>query len=150
MPRNAPTTRRTYSCTSSAAVFNASSMYGSTPGSGPPRRPRQPQLGIAQAFDVVANSRGLFEVEVLGGLAHFDLSRREVGVEFRLGLERLGAVLEQRRRGVVPFVDARHHVVDLLDDRLRCDAMLLVVGLLNRAPPVGFVECCPHRSGHGV
>ena len=45
-----------------------------------------------------------------------------------------------RRRHVVALVDARHHIVELPDDRLRRDAMLRVVGRLHRAAALGLAD----------
>src|SRR5437764_1142511 len=54
------------------------------------------------------------------------------------------------RRHVVALVHARHHIVDLLDDRLRGDAVLLVVGTLNRPASFHLVHGRTHRIGHVV
>src|SRR5438034_1107155 len=64
MARNVLAHRCTYSCTSSAAFFNQSTMSDITRGSGPPRRPRQSQLGGAPTFDLVSESRRSFEVQI--------------------------------------------------------------------------------------
>ncbi len=62
------------------------------PASGPPRRPRQSEFGIAEAFDVVAEGGGLFEIEVRGRGAHVFLELRDIGVELLLVVEPFGAV----------------------------------------------------------
>src|SRR6266516_3402706 len=134
MARNAAATRNTYSWTSSTAFFNRPSKNGSTRWSGPPRRPRQSQLGVAQAFDLVADRRRLLEIEIRGGRLHLVLQRRHVGIELGLRTEPVGLVADDGRRHVIALVDARHHLVDLLHDGLRRDAMLLVVRLLQRPP----------------
>src|SRR5215471_8643409 len=133
MPWKAAMVRRMYSCTSKAACLPQRSMSGITRRSGPPRR-GQRQLRIAQALDLIAQRRRLFEVEVGCSRLHLELERLQVRVELLLVVEALGAVDGRRRRDVVALVDARHHFVDRLDDRLRGDAVLGVVGLLNRAP----------------
>ncbi len=58
---------------------------------------------------------------------------------------------------VVALVDAREHVVDVLDDRGRRDAVLEVVGLLHASAAVGLVHgagawsrsWCPHTGSPG-
>src|SRR3954469_20071433 len=105
-----------YSCASRAALFSQRSIRDNTRASGPPRRPRQPELGIAEAFDVVAKRSGFLEIEIRGGGAHVVLQFGDVGVELLLIVEALGAVGGRRRRDVVAFVDAGHHVVDRFDN----------------------------------
>src|ERR1019366_6541547 len=112
MPTIAARTMNTYSWTSSAACLIQFSMYGNTRRLRPPRGLRQAQLGVAQAFDLVAERGGLLEVQVGRGPAHLFLQLREVGVELLLVVESLGAVDGRRRRQVVALVDARHHGVN--------------------------------------
>src|SRR5215468_8846048 len=69
-PASVAPVRRTYSCASRAAFLSQLLTSDSTRRSGPPRRPRQTQFGVAQAFDVVAQARGLLEVEVGGRRLH--------------------------------------------------------------------------------
>src|SRR5262245_34887785 len=116
MAPNAALMRRTYSCTSSAAFLNRSSMNDSTRGSGPPCRPRQDQVGIAQAFDVVPDGGRFLEVEVRCRLAHFLLTSCDVRVELRLRPEMFRELADERRRRVIALVHAGDHVVDLLHD----------------------------------
>ena len=52
-----------------------------------------------------------------------------------------------RHRHVVALVHARQHVVDVLDDRRRRDAVLDVVRLLHAPAAVGLVDRAPHRVG---
>ena len=73
-----------------------------------------------------------------GGLAHLLLALHDVRVELGLRLEVLDAVADERRRAVIAFVHARHDVVDLLHDRLRRDAVFLVVRLLQRPAAARF------------
>src|SRR5436190_2000907 len=125
-PRSDATMRRTYAWTSKAACFNGRPSNENTR-SGPPGRPGQLQLGVAQTLDGIAKGRGLLEVEVRGRRLHVVPQRRDVLVQFGLRPELLRAVGQRGgRRHVIPLVDARHHLVDLLDDRLRGDAVLLV------------------------
>src|SRR4051794_9528183 len=132
-PRIAAPTRRMYSWTSSAALLNQFTTNEGTR-SASPRRPRQAQVGAAQAFDVVAKGGGLLEVEIGGGRFHLFLQAGQVSVEFALCPEHLGAVPhEHGSRHVVTLVDARHHIVELADDRLGRDAMLGIVDFLHRA-----------------
>src|SRR5580765_7847672 len=121
-------TIRTYSCTSSAALLIQFSMILSTRRSRPPRGVRQAQFGVAQPFDVVAERRGLLEVEIGGGRLNLRLQLLQMRVELLLVVESFGAVDRGRGRQVVAFVDARHHLVDRADDRLRRDVVLYVVG----------------------
>ena len=92
MPRKRPPSRRTYSWTSSAAFFSQLSINESTrvrllrAGHG------SPSSAVAQAFDVVAEGRGLLEIEIRRGRAHLLLQRRDVGVELRLRAEHVRAV----------------------------------------------------------
>src|SRR5215470_5352456 len=139
MPWKARTVRRTYSWTSSAASLPQRSMNDTTRRSGPPRR-GQRQLRIAQTLDLIAQRRRLFEVEVGRSRLHLLLKRLQVRVELLLIVEALGAVDRRGRGDVVALVDTRHHFVDGLDDRLRRDAVLVVVGLLNRAPALGLAD----------
>ena len=71
-------------------------MNGSTRRSRPPSGPRQAQLGVAQALDIVAQCGGLLEVQVGGSGAHLILERDEVGVQ--LGLRRIQAVCDTDNR----------------------------------------------------
>src|SRR5574338_1298406 len=143
MPRMPASTRRTYSWTSSAALLSHFSTNEGTR-SVSPRRPRQPEVGVAQAFDVVAKGGGLLEVEVRGRRFHLLLQTGEVGIEFRLRAEHLGTVAhEHRRRHVVALVHARHDIVDLPDDRLRGDAVLFIVGLLHRTTALRLADAGP-------
>src|SRR5579872_4051719 len=121
MPTMAAPTSLTYSWVSSAACFNQFSIY--TRRSGPPYRPRQAQFGIAEAFDVVAERRGLFEIEVRGGRPHLLLESGQIGVELLLIVEALRPVQRRRRRQIVALVDTGHHIVDRADDGLRRDVV---------------------------
>src|SRR3954469_11422107 len=114
MPWNAEAVRQMYSCTCSAACLPQRSISANTRRSGPPRR-GQRQLGIAQALDLIAQRRRFFEVEVGRSGLHLELKRLQVGVELLLIVKALGAVDGRSRRQVVPFVHARHDVVDGLD-----------------------------------
>src|SRR3954464_4386054 len=118
MPTIAARTRKTYSCTSSAACFIQPSSSVSTMvtasrrrranRSRPPRGPRQPELGVAQAFDLIAQRRRLFEIELRRGGAHLLLQPGQIRIELLLVVEALRAVQRRRRRHVVALVDARH------------------------------------------
>src|SRR6476469_9989977 len=104
MPAIAARTIRTYSWTSSAACFSQLVRYVSTRRSRPPRGERQAQLGVAQAFDVVAERGGLFEVEVRRCRLHLRLQLREMRVQLLLVVEPLRAVDRRCRRQVVALV----------------------------------------------
>ncbi len=98
-------------------------------------------------FDAVADGGGAFELEGLGGGEHFG---------FQLGEVLLGDVLH--------FVGAADGGVGLLMrrgfgfdagadaflDRFGRDAVLAVVGLLQRAAAAGFVDRALHRVGDAV
>src|ERR1035437_1504711 len=141
---------RTYSWTSRTAFLSLSWMNASTRWSAPLRRARQPQLGVAQAFDVVTERRGLFEIQIGRGRLHLALQRRDIGIELRLRAELFGWVVRDGGRHVIALVDARHDVVDRFDDGLGRDPVLRVVGLLQRPPPPGLADGGPHRVGRLV
>src|SRR6185437_10177093 len=107
------------------------------------------QLHLAQALDLVAEAGGALEFEVGGGLAHLRLEILEHGLEVGTDLDLLpaGLVLADRDGDVVLLV---HRVDDLLDvgaDRLRCNAVLEIVGDLLFAAAVGLGQRALHAAG---
>ena len=68
------------------------------------------------------------------------LERRDERVELGLRAELIALVRHLRHRHVVALVDARQHVVDVLDDRRGRDAVLGVVRLLHAPAAVGLVD----------
>ncbi len=95
----------------------------------------------------VAQRRGLLELEPLGRRAHLLLERAD-GLSER-ARRHLGDLEQAPGAGVV-VVQVRHldqRVVDLLEDRARLDAVLLVVGGLLDAAPLGLGQGAPDRVG---
>src|SRR5689334_1130441 len=100
-------TRKTYSCTSRAACFPHPSSSVSTMMTASRSRcgrrsrlaggPRQTELGIAQALDLIAQRRRLLEIEIGRRRAHLLLQAGEMRVELLLVVEPLGAVDGCRR-----------------------------------------------------
>ena len=89
-----------------------------------------PSSRLAQLLDLIAQRRGASRSRGSPPRA-FICALRAGDVRIELGLrpERCPRLARSATRRVVALVDARHHVVDRLDDRLRRDAVLLVVGL---------------------
>src|SRR5947209_16795452 len=94
-------TRRTYSCTSSAACLNQPRRSEITRRSGPPRRRNDRQLRIPEPLDLVAECRRLLEIQIRGGRLHLALLGRQVRLELLLVVEALGAVNRRGRRHVI-------------------------------------------------
>jgi hypothetical protein len=93
-----------------------------------------------QALDLVAQAGGGFEVEVGGGVAHLAFQRLEMGLQVGADQRALvgGDTLCAGNVGadVVALVDAIEDVGDVGLDRLRRDAVFLVVGELLLAAAV--------------
>src|SRR5215831_6427687 len=87
----------------------------------------QPEFLAAERFERVAHRGRPLEVEIRCRGLHLSLERLDVRIELRLRPERLALLPWRRRRRVVALVDAREHVVDVADDRLRRDAVFHVV-----------------------
>ena len=136
----------TYSCTSSSAALTQLERSASA------RRHarRAAAAGPARALrSRLSRSRKRgrpLELEVGGRRLHLALQTRDQRVELRLRAPRRPARGGSARRHVVALVHARQHVVDLLDDRRRRDAVLLVVGLLPLARRVGLADRPPASS----
>ena len=109
------------------------------------------QLGRAQAFDLVAQPRGFFEVEVGGGGAHAGFEIADHGLEI---VADGGGVLELAfgagagaDQHVVALIDAVEDVADALAHAFRGDAVCGVVGRLLFAPARGLRHGAFHRAG---
>src|SRR5215211_7277134 len=111
---------RTYSWTSRTAALNQCS----SPATLEPRPCEKAEIAGLELLDAVAQFRGLFELEIRRPGLHLGLQGRHVGFELSLCAERLPF----RRNGhVVALINTRHHLVDALHDRRRCDPVLQVV-----------------------
>src|SRR5678816_3996656 len=109
MPLKGAICRSTYSCTSSTAFLS----QFCTPRLPFRREAVEAEVARAQRLQAVADGGRTFEIEIGGGRLHFPVETRNLGVQFRLGVEHLARVTRCRRRAVVAFVDAGQHVVDL-------------------------------------
>src|SRR3989442_14178677 len=134
MPRIAAETRRTYSCTSSSPPFTHLSTKLAT--RSPVRgETGQAELSSAKRLEAVAQRGSALEIEVRSRRLHLALEPGDVGVELCLRAERLAFLAHRGGGHVVALVHARQHVIDRPHDRLGRDAVGLVVGGLQRAPP---------------
>ena len=110
-----------------------------------------------QLLDAIAQLRGLFELKFLGGFAHVRFQFSDVGVQFLLigEFRHVSSLL-----GEVGVVGLQNPASDMsMGRRIDCgrDAVFLVVGLLNFAAAVGFVDgatawsrsSCRHREWRG-
>src|SRR5712691_5652447 len=113
------------------------------------------ELGGAQALDLVAQPRGLLEVEVSGGLAH---ARLEVG-DHRLEIMSDGGGVFLADAGepaaggdqhMVALVYGLENIGDALAHALRRDAVGGVERRLLLAAAVGLGDRTLHRAGDGV
>src|SRR5262245_61709804 len=123
--------RLTYSWTSRSSDFSSVIGFGTRLPAG---EAAEAELARAQRPEVVAQRGGALEVEVGGRRLHFALELGDVGVELGLGAKRHALLARRRRRRVVALVNARQHLVDVAYDRLGRDAVLLVIGGLQRPP----------------
>ena len=104
------------------------------------------QLDGLEALDLVAQARGLLELEVGGGLAHALLQVGERGLEVVAHAGRAGD--EAGVDGdVVGLVDGAQDVLDAALDGHRRDAVLGVVGLLLLAAAGGLGHGALHGAG---
>ena len=110
---------------------------------------RQPEIGLFEAADFVAQPRRFLEFEVGSGGAH---------VFFEIGDDRLQILalivrrvaLAETDRDVILLIDAVENVGDAAPHAFRRDAVRRVVGLLLLPPPVGLVDRCLQAVGHAV
>src|SRR4051795_3425291 len=102
-----------------------------------------------QLADLVAKPRRVLEAQVLGGGEHlllelddrlFHLGEREI-----LGLDAAAVAAAAALRGLALRLEELGYVADALDDRRGRDAVLLVVGDLDRAAAVGLLDRRAHR-----
>ena len=102
---------------------------------------------LLEQCQLIADARGLFELEVLGMLEHLlfetlDLSR-DLFFGHDLVLSRGGRSLEVlARSGRV--VDAVDHFAHVLDDAARSDVVGRIEQRLLLAPPIGFIDRALH------
>src|SRR5688572_17756085 len=98
--KNAPS-NWTYSWTSRTAALSQRSVALSTRSPAGPGA-RESELARSQRLEPVADRCGLLEVQVRGRRLHLTLEPRDLGIELRLGAERLTRVARHRRH-VVPL-----------------------------------------------
>src|SRR4051812_34802226 len=107
---------------------------------------------MAQLFDLIAQLRGLFELQVAGVLVHLGLELFDAlhGLLWRQQDDRL--LIACRPAGLTAALRARafHDVLYGLADRGRRDAVRDVVFDLLRSPAIGFVERPLHRARHAI
>ena len=107
------------------------------------------EIVLLEPADLVAQPRGLLELEVGSGFPHPLLEIADIGLE---------VVADEVGPLVVAGVDddsvarreVRHDVVNVALDAFRSDAVLEVVFELLVAPAVGFGERAFHRAGDPV
>src|SRR6478735_5014166 len=136
------------SSTSSSASFSSSSTRKEVKNKSVARRRRRRIQIAPQVADLVAQLGRVLEAQLLRGgehllleLAHRLLDLRRCHVGLRLAAPpALGRDLGVRHQEL-------RDVRDALDDRLRGDPVLLVVGDLDRAAAIGLLERRLHRRG---
>src|SRR5580765_8361366 len=103
----------------------------------PARRGRcgEPQFGLFEPADLVAQPRGFLEFQLGGGAAHalFEIGDDRLQV---LALVMQRVAFAEPERYVVALIDAVEDVGDAVPDALWGDAVGGIVGLLLFAPPV--------------
>src|SRR4051812_31935696 len=104
-----------------------------------------------QLADLVAQPRRVLEAQVLGGGEHLLLELDDrllhLGEREIVGLDPLAVAPAPALRGLALGLQELRDVADALDDRRRGDAVLLVVGDLDRAPAARLRDRRAHRRG---
>src|SRR5579872_887290 len=105
-------------------------------------RGRDGEQLATELLDLVAQLRGVLEAQLLGGGEHLLLELDHEALELlaRHPLDLLAAAAARRRDVRLLEREELRDVADALDDRLRRDAVLLVVRELLRATAVRLVE----------
>ncbi len=110
------------------------------------------EFGGAQTFDFVAQARGLFKVQVGGGLAHPGFEIAEHRLEIMPDADDVvgHAAVADFHQHMVAFIDAVHDVADGFLDAFGRDAVGGIVLHLLLAAAVGLGDGALHRSRHLV
>src|ERR1035441_3524255 len=105
------------------------------------------ELLFAELLDGIAETGCFLKLKFLGGFAHYGFEFGNIGIQLGLG-GKLGQICCFLFGDVtiLGFEDLGEAHVHCVDDRLRGNAVLFVVGALDSAAAVGFI----HRAAHGI